>query len=460
MDKDKIYDASLDVDMEDRARIEPIRDNLEKITVNGVEIGKITGYNFHILIRDKEALSGHLTRDEVDLLFRLYSREGSNLSQRSVARYFNYALPDMKKVLRAFMLTKDSTPFAQHTLEEESLDQLVSITLQHKENDYLRKLEQDRTKITEGHLRELTKKYYDLQNQIINFQDFLSTVNFKVTPVQYIKPSHSTNDDTIIVYISDMHIGADVSNYSIYKNTFNLEVATSRLQDLTQHIINTCSFMHISNIVVCNLGDSLDGYDGETTRGGHQLPQNMNNKDQFKNFIQLMIGFFGDLSNSGLFNAIEYICVEGGNHDGDAGFMTNKALEACLGVLNPAIEVIIFEKFIDYFTVKNHAFILCHGKDAKDMFKNMPLVINDKVENQITEFVRYNKIESKHIHFIKGDLHQSATTYGKNVRYKSVASFFGSSEWIHKNFGNTLAAVDFDIVAGDNIFESRLMLNK
>ena len=139
MDKDKIYDASLDADMEDRARIEPVRDNSQKIVVNGIEMGKITGYNFHILIRDKEALSGHLTRDEVDLLFRLYSREGSNLSQRSVARHFSYPLPDMKRILRAFTLTKDSIPFAQHTLEEETNDHLVSLTLQHKENDYLRK---------------------------------------------------------------------------------------------------------------------------------------------------------------------------------------------------------------------------------------------------------------------------------------------------------------------------------
>lgn len=101
---------------------------------------------------------------------------------------------------------------------------------------------------------------------------------------------------------------------------------------------------------------------------------------------------------------------------------------------------------------------MCHGKDDKDMFKNMPLVINDKVENQISEYLYEKDIRGK-VHFIKGDLHQSATTYAKRFRYKSVGSFFGSSEWIHKNFGNTKACCDIDVVNGENIMETRIVLN-
>jgi len=97
-------------------------------------------------------------------------------------------------------------------------------------------------------------------------------------------------------------------------------------------------------------------------------------------------------------------------------------------------------------------------KDAKDMFKNMPLTINDKTENQINQYIDYHKL-SDNIHFIKGDLHQSATTYAHKFRYKSVASFFGSSEWIHKNFGNTKAGVNFDLVSIENILEYKLDLN-
>jgi hypothetical protein len=133
-------------------------------------------------------------------------------------------------------------------------------------------------------------------------------------------------------------------------------------------------------------------------------------------------------------------------------------LEAYLAVANPAIEVRVFDKFIEHFVTCDQTFILCHGKDAKDMFRNLPLVINDKVENQINEYIDYNNITGT-IHFIKGDLHQTATTYANKFRYKSVSSFFGSSEWIHKNFGNTKAAVDYDVILDNNVFEGRIILN-
>ena len=171
-----------------------------------------------------------------------------------------------------------------------------------------------------------------------------------------------------------------------------------------------------------------------------------------------MLGFFDSLSKSKLFDNISYYCVVGGNHDGDFGYFANKTLEASLYRINPNIHIKIFDKFIDEFVCDNHTFILCHGKDDKDMFKNLPLTLNEKTENKINEYIYYKNLKGN-IHFIKGDLHQSATTYGKRFRYKSVGSFFGSSEWIHINFGNTKATCEIDIVDGDNIIETRLMLN-
>lgn len=141
--------------------------------------------------------------------------------------------------------------------------------------------------------------------------------------------------------------------------------------------------------------------------------------------------------------------------DGDYGYAANKVLEAYLQGMG--VEVHQFEKYMEYFECEGHTFILCHGKDDADVFKNMPLTIDIKTENMIDQFIDYNKL-SGDIHFIKGDLHQSATTYGHKFRYRSVGSFFGSSEWIHKNFGRTPAAVDIDIIDGNRILETRLEL--
>lgn len=457
MDNNIVYDASLDAEMEKRNVVEYIRDDSQSINVGDEFVGKIKSYKFKILIRDKPSLEGELSREEMDMVYNLYSAYGSDLQQRHVSRHFpNYTFQDFKRILRAFNITKASSPFAPHVIEEKSTEELITLTLQSKENDYLRRFEQDRNKRTEILLKEKIKENFELKNKFFDLSEFLSSTEFKVSPVTHKYPKQSTNS-TLIVYLSDMHIGADVSPYSIYDNKFDLNVARERLSKVTNKILNTSDLFNATKVVICNLGDSIDGYNGETTRGGHKLPQNMDNKDQYKNFITLMLEFFADLSDSGRFDSISYISVDGGNHDGDVGFMVNKSLEACLSVLNSNIEVRIFEKFIEYFTIENHTFILSHGKDARDMFKNMPLTINDKYENQINEFIDYNNLTGK-IHFIKGDLHQSATTYAKRFRYKSVSSFFGSSEWIHKNFGNTKPAVDFDIIDGDSVYESRLIL--
>lgn len=458
MESSTTYDATLDESMEDRSRVEFIRGEEKNVKVGNDLLGKIESYKFKILVRDKPTFEGKISRDEMNLIHNLYTTEGANLSQREVSRYFTFTLEEFKRILRAFNITKASVPLAPHMIEEKSPEELIKLTLHNKENHYLKKLEHDRNRLTETRLKEITKKFYDLQNNITDFSEFITNVEFKVSPIQHIKPKVITNK-TLVVYISDMHIGAEVSGYSIYKNNFDFEVSKERLLTIIRELITVSSNFKISNLIVCNIGDSLDGYNGQTTRGGHILPQNMNNKDQFKNYIQLMLDFFAGLSTSGYFNTIQYYCVEGGNHDGDVGFMVNKSLEACLAILNPNIEVTVFERFIDHFTCGNHTFVLCHGKDAKDMFKNMPLVLNDKTENQINEYLDYNAIYDGPVHFIKGDLHQTATTYGKRFRYKSVSSFFGSSEWIHKNFGNTKASVDYDIVIEDNIFEGKLILN-
>lgn len=92
------------------------------------------------------------------------------------------------------------------------------------------------------------------------------------------------------------------------------------------------------------------------------------------------------------------------------------------------------------------------------MFKNLPLTLDVKTENFINEYLD-TKMIAGNVIFVKGDLHQSATTYGRRFIYKSVGSLFGSSEWIHKNFGNTPAACDYSVLDGDNnILDGKIVL--
>ena len=117
---------------------------------------------------------------------------------------------------------------------------------------------------------------------------------------------------------------------------------------------------------------------------------------------------------------------------------------------------------MDFIDVNGTMFILSHGKDNKDMFRNLPLVLDVNTESKINEFIDYYGLQSvcDNIIFVKGDLHQSALTHGKKFSYWSVGSIFGASEWIHKNMGNSKAYCDYAILYNDGaLLNSRIKLN-
>ena len=90
------------------------------------------------------------------------------------------------------------------------------------------------------------------------------------------------------------------------------------------------------------------------------------------------------------------------------------------------------------------------------MFKNWPLTLNDKTENFINQVLDENNIYKATV--VKGDLHQSATTYGKRIKYKAVGSLFGSSEWCSMNFGKTEACCDYSIIDDEgNSLDGRII---
>lgn len=436
-------------DSEERTEINMERD----------ETGKILSYHFRIFIRDKQPLVGVISRDEMQLVYRLYSNYGSAITQREISRFFpEYSLEDFKRILRTFAITKASSPFAPHMIEEHTKEELLQIQFREKENDFLRSYEAEKIKFTETQLKKYMKENQDLKDQIGNFSGLLEGINLQGLPKYQPRPSER-NDRDLIIWLSDMHIGASVSGYSIYANDYEEETVESRLNSILERMEKEAlMFGNFHSVVVCNLGDSLDGYDAQTTRGGHNLPQNMNNKEQLKVFIRQMTTFMSNIAECIPCSYLSYYCVGESNHDGDFGYAANVALSHILESMN--INATVFDKFIGQFKLGQTTYILCHGKDNKDMFRNLPLTLDVKTENFINEYLDELCIKGDVV-FVKGDLHQSATTYGRRFTYKSVSSLFGSSEWIHKNFGNTPAACDYSIVdEAGNMLDGRVILQK
>ena len=426
------------------------------ITIDNKTINKISSYKFDILIKDKPTFSGELSRTEMELIYRLYSSEGANLAVKSLAREFTqYTQQELKKILRAFSITKACSPLAPHQIEEMNIEDAVGFSVRMKENAIIKKVEEERIRHNEQRVKELTKEVLNLKDRQNQLKTILGEVNYPNSPIKF---SFKSRTKTLIISLSDIHVGASVSNNSIYYNEWNEEELNNRLELIVKSL---SKFDEIDNIVVFNLGDSLDGYKGETTRGGHLLPQNMNDKEQVKVFIRQMLQFFDNLYET--FNVpMSYYCVGESNHDGDFGWLANEKLASMLELKYPDMPIEIFDKYMDFVEINGTMFILSHGKDNKDMFRNLPLVLDINTESKINEYIDYYGLEqvTDNIIFVKGDLHQSALTHGKKFSYWSVGSIFGASEWIHKNMGNSKAYCDYAILHDDGTFmNSRIKLN-
>ena len=447
----KQYVASLEAELEKRNEIEYLRDNtLGTIQIGEKQIGKINGYRYKVLIRDKQPLEGVLSREEMDLIYRLYSAEGSNLQQRTVSRYFpNFTFQNFKRILRAFNITKASSPMAPHLLEEKSTEELVNLTIQGKENDYLRKLEQDRTKLTEIRLKEALKENQSLKDKATKINDILNLDTTKDF-IKFTKKPDLNTGSFFIVHLSDLHIGAYNSNEGVYHSKYDEQEVERRLGE----IITTINSNTYDNIVVMNYGDSVDSYKKETTRGGHELPTVLTDKEQSKVYLRVMQKFFNSLTK--LSNNVYYFCVGESNHDGNWGWLNNVVLANSIELLG--VTSYVATKPIEHTTIAGKYFVYLHGKDNINQFKGFPLTLDVKTENYFNEYLDRNGIyNNQEVYVMKGDLHQSAITRGKRFTYHSVSSLFGSSNWIMANFGNTAWGCDYTVISEDGVVTNGLI---
>ena len=411
------------IDTDDRAETSIIRG----------EDGKIQYYSYQIFRKNKAPLSGKLTREEMNTIHRLYSYYGDSLTQRVIARHFvDLSLVDFKRILRAFNITKASAPFAPHYFEELSEEELREIQLREKENSFLRKAEEDQIKNTEKLLKKYAQENIELKNQIENRTDLLKCLGSEnITFTKEIVNISSPDNVDIIIVLSDLHIGAFNEKFGYLPlESYDENEITRRLNKIVLSLHD-----NYNSITVLNLGDSVDSYNKQTTRGGHELPSIISNKEQSIMYQKIMLNFFSKLV--GFSKKVNYICVGESNHDGDWGWINNIVLSGKLkSCFN--IDSYVSNNPIDIFNIQDCSIIYLHGKDNYHQFKNFPLVINDKTETWFNNyFLDCGKNICSHKYVIKGDLHQYAYTCAKHFDYISAPSIYGSSSWITANFGKT-----------------------
>lgn len=400
-------------------------DNSE-LTYDIDESGKILGYNIVVYIRDNQPFKTYLTREDAETIFGLYTYYGGNITARNVANEFpKYTLPEIKKIFRAFSLTKDSSWAPPHLLRELSVEELSQYRMNLKERAAFKYADSVQEKDFKNTINKLAAKIKQLEDRNEFFKNIaISDQTFEQPKAFEINESETTG----ILFLSDIHVGAvNTTNGYLPLNDYNEQEINNRLDKVLERIVNR----GWKNIIVINLGDSVDSYKG-TTAKGTPLPTQYSEKEMTKMYLRIMNRFFSGLKQ--YYDNIQYICTGDSNHDGAFGWLNNVALSYQLE--NIGISCYISDNPIDTINVGEYSIVYLHGHDSKTQFKGFPLHLDPKCKDWFNNYFLQAPIEFKKNRIVvKGDLHQFSVDSCNTFDYINVPSIYGSSSWIVSNFG-------------------------
>lgn len=235
---------------------------------------------------------------------------------------------------------------------------------------------------------------------------------------------------------TDTHLAMepDKDGFSQYGGVWNEDEIHERAEIFVNKIVKEQK----SNVLYLDdLGDFMDGWDGYTTRGGHKLPQNMDNQKAFDTGLAFKVKVADALIKHYDHITFRNMCED--NHGGAFGYVVNSAFKEIMKCKYPKnVEVINQRKFIDHYKVGNYVFITTHGKDSKDLKFGFKPFLDSKQIEKISDYIdeHYLNTPNSIIEFSKGDSHQYLfdNSSSDKFNYYNYPAFSPSSGWVQTNF--------------------------
>jgi len=289
-----------------------------------------------------------------------------------------------------------------------------------------------------------TEKIGDIFNNII--QKYIG--EFK----PYSRPKIKLSEKKLCkITVTDSHVGMDPNpnNNSLFQYEYNDKIYNNSIVKVYDSILKEFLTHGTFDVLeIDDLGDFADGWNGYTTRGGHDLPQNMSNAEVFEVCVDAYVSLIRNLVEANVANKIILRCVTNDNHSGDFALVINKAIKKIINLIysEDLVEVDILKRFIEHREYGDHCFILTHGKDKEQMKSGLPIVLNDRAIRLINDYIEHYDIKSKYIHVEKGDLHQIGYQKTKRFDYRNFMSFAPPSSWIQHNFGDSYSGYSIQVI--------------
>ena len=271
------------------------------------------------------------------------------------------------------------------------------------------------TRTWDKHFKKPTKLNKEVYQQIID------EIEFKFPVLDY-TPKETA--EKYIITITDVHIGMSTKG-SIYDLQWNLE----ELYDRLDSVITQCP--ENVDIELFVLGDYTDGMNKKTARGGHELQQNMNDKQMFKHGLEALTYLVNGLliKSQGI---VEVQWITNSNHPGVMDYIIGETFKRISAQRTDAIKVNILEAFLNGVKVDNKQFVLTHGYDEKFMKRGMPRFLKDVQQLRLSNAM--NNFEYKEPIIIRGDQHQYSDIQYDNFRDIMCPALSPPSGWVSTNF--------------------------
>ncbi len=257
------------------------------------------------------------------------------------------------------------------------------------------------------------------------------------------------SEKALVILISDDHAGAVIEN-SIFDNEWNGTKYKKRLLQISNEVKKLAT--KFEEVHVLSLGDQMNGWNSQTTRGGHEV-KSLSNKEQFDIYTSARVAFYNDLLTSGVSKTYIIHDVENSNHTGkDFSYMANKFLEMYLEAKFPEVLRQSYFLPVESFDYGIHTIGFTHGKDEQLMKRPFPLKLDPKTDLFLFQYFDKKGYSptKRRVTLYKGDLHQYAMDKGKFGRYVNIPSVMGSTDWTEMNFGDAEGGAVLEIFEKDS----------
>ena len=266
----------------------------------------------------------------------------------------------------------------------------------------------------------------------VDFEKLFTDVpKLEVTKVK--KKDYKSEFDKLV--FTDVHVGMDASDKgrNMYDTEWNKTILFYRLTEMVNF---TIAKQESKVLYISDLGDFLDGFNGNTTRGGHSLPQNMSNQEAFDVGFMFKVRLLEALAPHYELIVMRNVCND--NHAGDFAYFVNQAVKSYINTQLKNVQIINQTSFIDWELVGNYCFVSTHGKDTHNLKHSFKAKIDPNQVNKIVGYLNQQQLLNKgyEIIFEKGDSHlylfDSATS--DVFKYYNYPAFSPSSNWVATNF--------------------------